>query len=65
MQNRTKQIESKKTTISELETQIQILRDKMESVNSDIYDLKSHRVDVLRKWYNARIDKSEFLERQL
>lgn len=65
MQNRTKQIESKKTTISELETQIQILRDKMESVISDIYDLKSHRVDVLRKWYNARIDKSETLERQL
>lgn len=65
MQNRTKEIEFKKTTISELETEITILRDKMESVISDIYDLKSHRADVLRKWYNARIDKSETLERQL
>lgn len=65
MQNRTKQIESKKSTISELEIQVNILRDKMESVQSDIYDLKSHRVDVLRKWYNARIDRSEFLEREL
>ena len=65
MQNRTKQINSKNSTISELETQIQVLRDKMESVNSDIYDLKSHWVDVLRKWYNARIDKDETLERQL
>lgn len=65
MQNRTKEIKSKKTTISELEIQINILRDKMESVNSEIYALKSHRVDVLRKWYNARIDTSEFLERQL
>ena len=65
MQNRTKQINAKKSTISELETQIQILRDKMESVISDIYDLKSHRVDVLRKWYNARIDESDFLEHEL
>lgn len=65
MQNRTKQIESKKSTISELETQIQVLRDKMESLKSDIYALKSERVDTLRKWYNARIDKSETLERQL
>ena len=65
MQNRTKQIESKKSTISELEIQVNILRDKMESVTSDIYALKSQRVDVLRKWYNARIDKDETLERQL
>lgn len=65
MQNRTKQIESKKSTISELETQITILRDKIESVNSDIYALKSERVDSLRKWYNGRIDKSEALENEL
>lgn len=65
MQNRTKQINAKKTTILELETQITILRDKMESVNSEIYDLKSHRVDVLRKWYNGRIDESDFLEHEL
>lgn len=65
MQNRTKQIESKNSTISELETQIAIIRDKIESIDSDIYDLKSHRVDVLRKWYNARIDKNEFLEHEL
>ena len=65
MQNRTKQIESKKSTISELKTQITILRDKMESVNSDIFALKSERVDSLRKWYNGRIDKSEALENEL
>ena len=65
MQNRTKQIESKRSNIIELEIQINALRDKMESVNSDIYTLKRERVDSLRKWYNARIDKSEFLERQL
>lgn len=65
MQNRTKQIKSKKTTISELETEINALREKMESVISDIYDLKSQRVDTLRKWYNANIDKNELIEREL
>ncbi len=65
MQNRTKQIKSKKSTISELETQITILRDKIEGINSEMYKIKENRVHILRTWYNTRIDKSEFLERKL
>lgn len=65
MQNRTKELEAKKTTISELETQINTLRVKIDIINSDIYKLKENRVLTLRSWYNARIDKSETLEKQL
>ena len=65
MQNRTKELEAKKATISEIETQINTLRVKIDSINSDMYRIKENRVHVLRTWYNARIDKSEFLECKL
>ena len=65
MQNRTKELKAKDTSILELERQIELLQDKREAIISDMYRIKENRVHVLRTWYNARIDKSEFLERKL
>ncbi|BBI90347.1 hypothetical protein H1N69_gp43 [Lactococcus phage phiQ1] len=65
MQNRTKQIESKKTTISELDREMEVLREKRDVVISEMYRIKENRAHVLRTWYNARIEKSNFLEHEL
>ncbi|ARM65643.1 hypothetical protein LW4_043 [Lactococcus phage LW4] len=65
MQNRTKELEAKNSNIIELEIQINALREKIEGINSEMYKIKENRVHILRTWYNARIDKSGFLERKL
>lgn len=65
MRNRTKELEVKNSNIIELKIQINALREKIEGINSEMYRIKENRADVLRKWYNSRIDKSEVFEKEL
>ena len=62
MKNRTLEYNAKQQTLSDLEKQVIDLRDKMDNVKNDIFELNSERLHYLRSWHNGRIDKDVSLE---
>lgn len=65
MKNRTLELREKQTALSDLEKQLSLLQDKVNTVKTDMFDLNSERLHYLRTWYNNRLDMDGSIMRTL